>query len=59
MITAIRGGVLGGATYTITLGNGGEKVAFNTSYPLPGSVRAAATTVISKIISGSVTPPTN
>jgi basic membrane protein A and related proteins len=59
MITAIRGGVLGGATYTITLGNGGEKIAFNTSYPLPASVRAAASTVISKIISGSVTPPTN
>jgi basic membrane protein A and related proteins len=59
MITAIRGGVLGGATYTITLGNGGEKIAFNTSYQLPASVRAAANTVISKIISGSVTPPTN
>jgi basic membrane lipoprotein Med (substrate-binding protein (PBP1-ABC) superfamily) len=59
MITAIRGGVLGGATYTITLGNGGEKIAFNPSFPLPASVRAAANTMISKIISGSVTPPTN
>jgi basic membrane protein A len=59
MITAIRGGVLGGATYTITLGNGGEKIAFNLSYPLPASVRAAANSMISKIISGSVTPPTN
>jgi basic membrane protein A and related proteins len=59
MITAIRGGVLGGATYTITLGNSGEKIAFSTSYPLPASVRAAGNTVISKIISGAVTPPTN
>jgi basic membrane lipoprotein Med (substrate-binding protein (PBP1-ABC) superfamily) len=59
IITAIRGGVLGGATYTITLGNGGEKIVYNPSYPLPASVKAAANKVISQIISGSITPPTN
>ena len=59
MITAIRGGVLGGATYTITLGNGGEKIVYNPSYPLPASVKSAGNKVISKIINGSITPPTN
>jgi basic membrane lipoprotein Med (substrate-binding protein (PBP1-ABC) superfamily) len=59
MITAIRGGVLGGATYTITLGNGGEKIVYNPAYPLPSQAKAAGSKVISEIISGSVTPPTN
>ena len=59
IITAIRGGVLGGATYTITLGNGGEKIVYNPSYPLAASVKAAANKVISEIINGSITPPTN
>jgi basic membrane protein A len=59
MITAIRGGVLGGATYTITLGNGGEKIVYNPAYPLPSSIKTAGNKMISKIISGSVTPPTN
>ncbi len=59
IITAIRGGVLGGATYTITLGNGGEKTVFNPSYPLPESIKAAAKQVTSKIISGAITPPAN
>jgi basic membrane protein A and related proteins len=59
IITAIRGGVLGGATYTITLGNGGEKIVYNPSYPLPASVKAAANKVITEIINGSITPPTN
>jgi basic membrane lipoprotein Med (substrate-binding protein (PBP1-ABC) superfamily) len=59
IITEIRGGVLGGATYTITLGNGGEKIAYNSSYPLPSSIKAAGNKVVSEIISGSVTPPTN
>jgi basic membrane lipoprotein Med (substrate-binding protein (PBP1-ABC) superfamily) len=59
IITAIRGGVLGGATYTITLGNGGEKIMYNPSYSLSASVKAAGDKVISEIIAGSVTPPTN
>jgi basic membrane lipoprotein Med (substrate-binding protein (PBP1-ABC) superfamily) len=59
MITAIRGGVLGGATYTITLGNAGEKIVYNPSYSLPASVKAAAQAVIAKINNGTITPPTN
>ncbi len=59
IITSIRGGVLGGTTYTITLGNGGEKIAYNSSDPLPASVKTATDKVISEIISGSIKPPTN
>ena len=59
IITAIRGGVLGGATYTITLGNNGEKIAYNPSYPLPASIKAAGQHVAAEIISGTITPPTN
>ena len=59
MITAIRGGVLGGATYTITLGNNGEKIAYNPSYPLPASIKAAGEHVAAEIINGTITPPTN
>jgi basic membrane lipoprotein Med (substrate-binding protein (PBP1-ABC) superfamily) len=59
MVTAIRGGVLGGATYTITLGNDGEKIAYNPSYSLPASVKSGGDGVVAKIISGAITPPTN
>jgi basic membrane lipoprotein Med (substrate-binding protein (PBP1-ABC) superfamily) len=59
MITAIRGGVLGGATYTITLGNNGEKIAYNPSDPLPASIKAAGEHVAAEIINGTITPPTN
>ncbi|HXP22126.1 MAG TPA: BMP family protein [Streptosporangiaceae bacterium] len=59
IITAIRGGVLGGATYTITLGNNGEKIVYNPSYPLPASIKAAGQHIAAEIISGAITPPTN
>jgi basic membrane protein A len=59
MITAIRGGVLGGATYTITLGNGGEKIVYNPSYALPAAIKATGQHVAAEIISGTITPPTN
>ena len=59
IITAIRGGVLGGATYTITLGNGGEKIVYNPSYPLPAAIKSAGQHVAAEIISGTITPPTN
>jgi basic membrane lipoprotein Med (substrate-binding protein (PBP1-ABC) superfamily) len=59
MVTAIRGGVLGGATYTITLGNDGEKIVYNPSYALPASVRSGGDAVVAKIISGAITVPTN
>jgi basic membrane protein A and related proteins len=57
IITAIRSGTLGGATYTITLGNGGEKIAFNPGYTLPPDVKSAADKQISGIQNGSITVP--
>jgi basic membrane protein A len=55
IITGIRGGKLGGATYTISLGNNGEKIAFNPQYPLPPAVKAAGKKIISEIVDGSLT----
>lgn len=55
IFTAIRSGVRGGATYTISLGNNGEKVEFNPSYPLPANVKAKAQSLISQIVDGSLT----
>jgi basic membrane lipoprotein Med (substrate-binding protein (PBP1-ABC) superfamily) len=57
ILTGIKAGKLGGATYTISVGNGGEKIVFNPSYPLPASVKAAGLSVLSKIEDGSLTPP--
>ena len=57
IFTAIRAGKLGGATYTITLKNGGEKIEFNPGYQLPASVKAAGESVAGKIESGAITPP--
>ncbi len=57
IITGLKAGKLGGATYIIDLGNGGEKIVFNASYPLPASVKAAGLSVLSKIESGALTPP--
>jgi basic membrane protein A len=57
MITAIRGGTLGGATYVIGLGNGGERIAFNPGYNLPPKVKAAGVKLIGQITSGSLTVP--
>lgn len=54
MITSIRAGKLGGSTYTITLANGGEKIALNPGYNLPASVKAKAASLIAKISSGAL-----
>ena len=37
-----KAGVLGGVTYTLTLDNGGLKIAYNPAYKLPAAVKAAA-----------------
>jgi len=55
ILTGIRGGKLGGATYTISLGNTGEKIAFNPSYPLPANVKAQAKKLINEIVDGTLT----
>jgi basic membrane protein A len=55
ILTGIRGGKLGGATYTISLGNNGEKIAFNPKYPLPAKVKAEGRKLIKEIVDGSLT----
>jgi basic membrane protein A len=57
MFTAIRGVTLGGATYVIGLGNGGEKINFNKGYNLSASVKAEAEKLIAEITSGAITVP--
>ena len=57
MFTAIRGGTLGGATYVIGLGNGGEKVAFNAGYKLAPAVKAQGEKLITEITNGAITVP--
>ena len=46
ILTGIRGGKLGGGTYTITLANKGEKIAFNPSYRLPANVKTEAAKLV-------------
>ena len=55
ILTGIRGGKLGGATYTISLGNSGEKIAFNPKYPLPAKVKAEGQKLVSEIVDGTLT----
>ena len=54
IIAQHKKGVLGGVTYTLTLANGGLKVAFNSVYPLPPSVKAAADAAIKGVANGSI-----
>ena len=55
ILTGVQNGKLGGATYTITLGNGGEKIVNNPAYTLPANVSAAEQKAISDITDGAVT----
>jgi len=57
MFTAIRGGTLGGATYVIGLGNGGEKVQFNSGYKLSPAIKAQGKKLITEITDGDITVP--
>ncbi len=57
IITAIRSGTLGGASYTISLGNGGEVIQFNSGYALPADVKAKADEIIKGIVDGSINVP--
>jgi len=54
IIAKHKKGVLGGVSYTLTLENGGLKVAFNPGYKLPASVKAAADAAIKGIASGKI-----
>ncbi len=57
MITAIRSGKLGDATYVIGLGNGGEQIQFNAGYKLPAAVKAKAEQLIKGITNGTINVP--
>ena len=56
ILNGIQAGKLGGSSFALTLKNGGEKIQFNSAYPLPAAVKTAAQKVITQIESGSVTP---
>jgi basic membrane protein A len=49
-----KAGVLGGVAYTLTLENGGLKVAYNPAYKLPAAVKAAADAAVKGIAKGTV-----
>jgi basic membrane protein A len=57
ILISVRAGKLGGASYTITLRNGGEKIEFNPGYKLAPAVETAARRVIAGIEKGSIRPP--
>ncbi|HTP57744.1 MAG TPA: BMP family protein [Spirochaetia bacterium] len=54
IIAKHKKGVLGGVSYTLTLENGGLKVAYNPGYKLPASVKAASDAAIKGIASGKI-----
>jgi len=54
IIAKHKAGVLGGTQYTLTLANGGLKIAYNSGYKLPAGVKAAGDTSIQGITKGSV-----
>jgi len=49
-----KAGVLGGTQFTLTLANGGLKIAYNPGYKLPASAKAAGDGAIQGIIKGSI-----
>jgi len=53
----IRGGTRGDATFVIDLGNGGEKIVFNSRFHLAPSVKAQGEKLIKEITDGTLTPP--
>lgn len=55
IIAKHKAGTLGGITYTLTLSNGGLKIAYNPSLKLPASVKAAGDAAIKGIANGSIT----
>lgn len=57
MLDRVQAGKLGGASYTITLANGGEKIKLNPAFKLPANVKAAEAKAISGIEHGSIKVP--
>ncbi len=57
MIDQIKQGTLGGQSYVIDLANGGEVIAFNPGYDLPGDVKKLGEDTIKGIVDGSIVVP--
>jgi len=57
IITEIKGGKLGGAIYTLTLGNDGLQIQLNPDFALPAEVKAKADSLIKGISDGTITVP--
>ena len=57
MFTDIRGGTRGDATFVIDLGNGGEKIVFNSGFHLAAPIKAQGEKLIKEITDGTLTPP--
>jgi basic membrane protein A and related proteins len=57
ILDRVQVGKLGGTYYTLTLKNGGEKIAFNPGYKLPAAVKKAARKEIAGIENGSIKVP--
>jgi basic membrane protein A and related proteins len=55
LVEAIKGGDVGGETYDINLGNGGEVIEFNEDFDLPEDVRAVGDDLIAQLSSGELT----
>jgi basic membrane lipoprotein Med (substrate-binding protein (PBP1-ABC) superfamily) len=54
IIAKHKAGTLGGITYTLTLANGGLKIAYNPAYKLPATVKSAGDAAIQGITKGSI-----
>jgi basic membrane protein A len=55
MIDLIHAGTLGGQSFSIGLGNGGEVIEYNADYALPAEAQALADETVAGIIDGSIT----
>ena len=54
IISKHKAGTLGGITYTLTLANGGLKIAYNPGYSLPAAVKSAADAAIKGVAAGTI-----
>jgi basic membrane lipoprotein Med (substrate-binding protein (PBP1-ABC) superfamily) len=57
IIAGIKAGKLGGAVYTLTLGNGGLQIQFNPDFKLAADVKAKVDTLIKGISDGTIKLP--
>ena len=54
IISKHKAGTLGGITYTLTLANGGLKVAYNPAYRIPAAAKSAGDAAIQGITRGTI-----